>query len=111
MCRSAGRRRRPAARLWRSSGNLTANSATIHLHFRRRLYDGRRLHPIKHHFPRKTMKTLARLVCAALIGSSVAFAPVSALAADPPKKNWTAPAYKIYGQKLVDDQMAKHKGL
>ena len=57
------------------------------------------------------MKTLTRLVCAALIGSSVAFAPMSTLAADPPKKNWTAPAYKIYGQKLVDEQMAKHKDL
>lgn len=28
-----------------------------------------------------------------------------------PQKNWTPPAYKIYGQKLVDEIMAKNPGL
>ena len=32
-------------------------------------------------------------------------------AAEPPKKNWTAPADKIYGQQLCDEIMAKHPEL
>ena len=38
----------------------------------------------------------------------VAFGSASAWAAD---KNWTAPAHKIYGQKLSDETMAKHPEL
>ncbi len=35
----------------------------------------------------------------------------TALAADPPKKNWTPPAQTIYGQKLADETMTKHPEL
>jgi hypothetical protein len=49
---------------------------------------------------------------------SFALAPVTSFAQAPaapaasaPKKNWTAPKYKIYGQTLMDEQMAKHKDL
>ena len=57
------------------------------------------------------MKMLARLVCATVIGASVALAAPAVWAADPPKKNWKAPDKKIVGQTLVDEQMAKHKDL
>ena len=39
------------------------------------------------------------------------FGNLVAMAADPPKKNWTAPPHKIYGQKLSDDTMAAHPEL
>ena len=57
------------------------------------------------------MKILARLACATIIAASAALATPAVLAADPPKKNWKAPAHKMYGQVLVDEQMAKHKEL
>ena len=57
------------------------------------------------------MKILARLVCATVIGASLALATPAVWAADPPKKNWKAPDKKIHGQTLVDEQMAKHKDL
>jgi hypothetical protein len=54
-----------------------------------------------------------------LLKSAIAIASVGALtfgsaaihAADAPAKNWTAPAHKIYGQKLSDETMAKHPEL
>ena len=57
------------------------------------------------------MTTLARTIAAMAIGASIAIGAPSLQAADPPKKNWTAPAHKMYGQKLVDEQMAKNKDL
>jgi hypothetical protein len=57
------------------------------------------------------MKVIAKIVAAAAIGGSLALAPTMAGCADPPKKNWTAPAHKIYGQRLSDDTMAKHPEL
>ena len=51
------------------------------------------------------MKSFLKLVLALAFG-------VSALgAADAPKKNWTPPAYKIYGQVLSDQIMAQHPEL
>jgi hypothetical protein len=44
----------------------------------------------------------------ALIAAATIALGTSAWAAD---KNWTAPAHKIYGQKLSDDTMAKHPEL
>jgi hypothetical protein len=61
------------------------------------------------------MKRLAQALAATLIGMSVALVPLTAFAQVPaasgPKKNWTAPKHKLYGQTLVDEQMAKHKEL
>ena len=57
------------------------------------------------------MKTLVKTAAATVLGLSLAFANTIAWSADPPKKNWTAPAYKIYGQKLCDETMAKHPEL
>lgn len=56
------------------------------------------------------MKTLPRFVsigvlaCAALVNMPL-------WAADAPQKNWTAPAQKIYAQKLSDETMTKHPEL
>ncbi len=57
------------------------------------------------------MKTFARIALAAVLATSVALPPTLAWSQDKPKKNWTAPAQKIYGQKLVDDDMKKHPEL
>lgn len=62
------------------------------------------------------MRIMARLVCATVIGASaaVALAPAWSQTAAPAtgaKKNWTAPSHKLYGQKLVDETMAKHSSL
>ncbi|MDT5158020.1 MAG: hypothetical protein QOH51_2377 [Acidobacteriota bacterium] len=58
------------------------------------------------------MKTISKLACAALVGASLLFATATARAQTPAlKKNWTPPANKIYGQKLVDEAMAKHPEL
>ena len=57
------------------------------------------------------MNTLVKTAAATVLGLSLAFANTIAWSADPPKKNWTAPAYKIYGQKLCDETMAKHPEL
>ena len=57
------------------------------------------------------MKMLARTIIAIALGTSIAIGAPTLWAADPPKKNWTAPAHKIYGQRLVDEQMARHKDL
>ena len=57
------------------------------------------------------MNSLAKTAAAAVLGASLVFANTSVWSADPPKKNWTAPSYKIYGQKLSDETMAKHPEL
>ena len=57
------------------------------------------------------MKTFAKIALAAALATSLALPPTMAWAQDAPKKNWTAPAQKIYGQKLVDDDMKKHPDL
>src|SRR5258706_13224197 len=57
------------------------------------------------------MKKFAKIVLAAALATSVAFPASVAWSQDKPKKNWTAPAQKIYGQKLVDDDMKKHPEL
>ena len=49
--------------------------------------------------------------CTLAITSFVAFGCAAAWAADAPAKNWTPPAYKILGQKLSDETMAKHPEL
>ncbi|MBV8036137.1 hypothetical protein [Roseateles sp.] len=46
--------------------------------------------------------------CALAMAAVLAFNATPASAAD---KNWTAPAHRIYGQKLSDDTMAKHPEL
>jgi hypothetical protein len=56
------------------------------------------------------MNALARIACAALLGASFAMA-TPAFAQDKPKKNWTAPAQKIYAQQLSDETMKKHPEL
>ena len=57
------------------------------------------------------MTLLSRTLTAFALGAFVAVTAPAAWAADPPKKNWTAPAHKMYGQTLVDSQMARHKEL
>ena len=54
------------------------------------------------------MRILARVAVATLVAAAF-ISP--ALAADPPKKNWTAPKGKIQAQKLMDETMAKHPEL
>lgn len=51
------------------------------------------------------MKTTLKLLCAFALCASVLWA------ADAPKKNWTAPAQKIYAQQLSDEIMAAHPEL
>ena len=51
------------------------------------------------------MKTLLKLV------ALVAFSAVALCAAEAPKKNWTAPAYKIQAQVLSDEIMKAHPEL
>jgi hypothetical protein len=55
------------------------------------------------------MNTLTRIAVACAFGAAMITAP--AFAQDKPKKNWTAPAERIYGQKLVDEDMKKHPEL
>ena len=52
------------------------------------------------------MNTLVRTATAAAVGACLTFANSTAWSADPPKKNWTPPAQKIYAQKLSDETMA-----
>ena len=56
---------------------------------------------------RKTCKT----ALAAAFAGAIAFGSAASWAADAPAKNWTAPSFKIYGQKLSDETMAKHPEL
>src|SRR6516225_2492813 len=53
-------------------------------------------------------QSMNKLFGRALIAAATIALGTSAWAAD---KNWTAPAHKIYGQKLSDDTMAKHPEL
>lgn len=48
-------------------------------------------------------------ILAVMICGVAAFGTV--WAADAPRKNWTPPAHKIYGQKLSDETMARHPEL
>ena len=57
------------------------------------------------------MNKLTSIVAAAVLGTTFALATPALRAQDAPKKNWTAPAQKIYGQKLVDEDMKKHPDL
>ena len=57
------------------------------------------------------MKNLARTVIAIAVGACVMFGSSMGWSADAPKKNWTPPSHKIYGQKLSDETMAKHPEL
>jgi hypothetical protein len=57
------------------------------------------------------MNGSAKTVIATALGVCLVFGSAAAWAADPPKKNWTAPAQKIYAQKLSDETMAKHPEL
>jgi len=53
------------------------------------------------------MKKLARLVSITALGACAVLASTAPWAADAPKKNWTAPARKIYAQKALDETMAR----
>src|SRR6202162_1527037 len=64
--------------------------------------------PTAHEDP---MKTFAKIALAAALATSVALPPTMAWSQDKPKKNWTAPAQKIYGQQLADETMKKHPEL
>jgi hypothetical protein len=57
------------------------------------------------------MRTFAKHFVAGAISACFVLGNTALWAADPPKKNWTAPAQKIYGQKLSDETMAKHPEL
>jgi hypothetical protein len=57
------------------------------------------------------MSKLLKTTLAAAITGFVAFGSQATWAADAPAKNWTAPSYKIYGQKLSDETMAAHPEL
>ena len=57
------------------------------------------------------MNRLIRLASITAFGACFVLSTTALWAADPPKKNWTPPAQKIYAQKLSDDTMAKHPEL
>jgi hypothetical protein len=57
------------------------------------------------------MKTFAKIALAVALATSAALPATTARSQEKPKKNWTAPAQKIYGQKLVDEDMKKHPEL
>src|SRR5260221_11935241 len=59
----------------------------------------------------ETMNKLARIAVAVALATSVALPATRAWSQDKPKKNWTAPAQKIYGQQLSDEAMKKHPDL
>jgi hypothetical protein len=52
-----------------------------------------------------------KMTLAAAITGFVAFGTAASWAADAPAKNWSAPSFKIYGQKLSDETMAQHPEL
>jgi hypothetical protein len=56
------------------------------------------------------MNKLVKSALAVAITGFVAFGSAGAWAADA-AKNWTPPAYKIYGQKLSDETMSRHPEL
>ena len=55
--------------------------------------------------------TLLKSALAVAAASVALFGGMASHAADAPAKNWTAPAAKIYAQKLSDETMAKHPEL
>jgi hypothetical protein len=57
------------------------------------------------------MNKLFKFTLAAAVTGFVALGSAASTAGDAPAKNWTAPAHKIYGQKLSDETMAKHPEL
>jgi len=57
------------------------------------------------------MNRMVKTAVASTLGACLLLGNLAVLAADPPKKNWTPPAYKSYGQKLSDETMAKHPEL
>ena len=57
------------------------------------------------------MNVFANSLAGAAIGASLALVHTTGWCADPPQKNWTVPAHKIYAQKLSDETMAKHPEL
>jgi len=57
------------------------------------------------------MNVFANSLAGAAIGVSLALVHSTGWCADPPQKNWTVPAHKIYAQKLSDETMAKHPEL
>lgn len=57
------------------------------------------------------MKNLPRFVSSIGVLVCAVLANTPLWAADPPKKNWTPPAQKIYAQKLSDETMARHPEL
>jgi hypothetical protein len=57
------------------------------------------------------MNRIAKTVVVAALGGCLVLGNPAAWGADPPQKNWTPPAQKIYAQKLSDDTMAKHPEL
>jgi hypothetical protein len=57
------------------------------------------------------VKKLARFVSITILGACATLAGTTPCVADSTKKNWTAPAQKIYAQTLSDETMAKHPEL
>lgn len=57
------------------------------------------------------MTRILTAACATLLGASLALVNVAHAAPEMHKKNWTAPAGKIYAQKLADEIMARHPEL
>ena len=57
------------------------------------------------------MNVFANSLAGAAIGASLALVYTTGWCAEPPQKNWTAPAQKIYAQKLSDETMAQHPEL
>src|SRR3982751_3683998 len=55
----------------------------------------------------KTFRTTLAVALAGLVATGAGMS----WAADAPAKNWAAPSYKIYGQKLSDETMARHPEL
>ena len=57
------------------------------------------------------MNAFSRTLLTTIVGACLLAGSTSAFSGDAPKKNWTAPSQKIYGQKLVDDSMKAHPEL
>jgi hypothetical protein len=66
-------------------------------------------------FHEEIMDITAKTLCVAALVVGLAVAPAARAAgqspAPPHPKNWTAPAYRIHGQKLCDEIMAAHPEL
>lgn len=57
------------------------------------------------------MKIAIKILCALLLGATVLSAADAPAAAPAKKKNWTAPAQKIYAQELADKILREHPEL